>query len=143
MMIRCWNATVITGAVALLVGDAPSALAQCPTSYYVCGRQLYTEFCEGCPGFSVCVCLYQGADCPSAEIICNTFDVFDDEPLYVVDLMPSFCYLRKNCRSREGGPCGVFPWGSNPCVKDGPWVAEGQMWDAEVLPCECPRSSGG
>lgn len=115
------------------------ATAQCPITYETCGFFVELMFCEGCPGFSACLCLYQGAQCPSATISCLQFEMFEPHDRgYIVVMWETHCYIYKGCRSKKGGPCGVFPWGTNPCVDYGDWQPGGHMWDVDVLEnCPC------
>ncbi len=101
----------------------------------MCGwvDSLSSEYCEGCPGFTVCAC-FAGA-CPSQNVVCNSRPKFCPGGIYVVEVVGSaVCQWVYSCAPRALGPCDPL---QNPCQL-GSGGAAGKMliFVEGTLPCE-------
>lgn len=74
------------------------------------------EVCPQCPGFSSCLCLYEGAPCPGYDIMCFFRKKVEPGGIYGILTQPFKCYRSRPCTYQYGYPCHPL-W--NPCVKTG------------------------
>lgn len=93
------------------------------------------EACPGCPGYSFCVCAYNGAACPSERVICNNRLPLHEGGSYTYLQSPeNWCYTTQDCRSEYGGTCHVI---LNKCIAVGGITNHGTMvrYDNAYSPC--------
>lgn len=91
-----------------------------------CYREAATEICADCT-FSFCSCAYNGAPCPSYNIICSSRIKLEEGFAKGSDYQEP-CWTSRECRSRYGGPCNS----ENPCIQEGPLIEGPLWWDADL-----------
>ena len=114
MMVACFATSLVAWTLSVSADTPPN----------MCQEVLKDdkEVCPGCPGISVCTCLYIGAACPSQNISCSMFPntrPWDDK---LMDYVQAVCVIRRQCKVQNGGAT-CHPE-TNPCVIYGSFVIE-------------------